>query len=47
MKYIDYILMDTKIGNYLFKCFLSLLYDVFWMVGFCIGVIKRLLGRKK
>ena len=47
MKYIDYVLMETRIGNFLFECFLTLLHDTFWLVGFCIGFIKRILGKNK
>jgi len=33
----------------LFNAFLSFLYDVFWVIGFCLGTCKRWLdkGEKK
>ena len=47
MKYLYYILMETKSGNWIFTLFLKLLYDIFWMVGFCNGFIKRIFRRLK
>jgi len=46
-KIIDYICFETIIGSILFNAFLKLLYDVFWMVGFIGGTIKRIFRRGK
>ena len=35
------------LGNILFRASLSILYDVFFMIGVIIGLIKRIIGRLK
>ena len=44
---IDWICFETFIGAVLFDAFLKLLYDIFWVVGFVGGTIKRIFRRGK
>ena len=37
-------LLGTKIGMYLFKIYLGLVYDVFWIIGYAKGVLRRYFG---
>ena len=41
MRFIDYVLLRTRLGLWFFKCFLCVLYDVFFMIGFLRTRIKR------
>ncbi len=38
-------LLGTKVGLYLFKMFLGLVYDVFWMIGYFQGLWRKYFGR--
>jgi hypothetical protein len=38
---IGYLLFQNKVGNYLFKIFLGIVYDVFWIVGYIKGMFRR------
>jgi hypothetical protein len=44
---IGYICFTSPVGSFLFRCFLSFLYDVFWVVGFVGGLWKKYFGENK
>tara|TARA_Y100000401_G_C8324979_1_gene227634 strand:- start:709 stop:864 length:156 start_codon:yes stop_codon:yes gene_type:complete len=43
-KLIGHLCFVSPVGNFLFKCFLSFLYDVFWFFGFVRGWLRNFFG---
>jgi len=41
---VGYLIFETKIGLWLFCRILSLLYDMFWIIGFCQGLWRKYFG---
>ena len=41
MRFVDHVLLRTRVGLWFFKGFLSILYDVFFVIGFLRTRIKR------